>query len=28
MGPVIDAVSAVVEHKMDVFGSTGKATRP
>jgi len=24
MGPVIDAVQAVVEHKMDVFGSTGK----
>src|SRR6266566_1141680 len=28
MGPVIDAVSAVVEHKMEVFGSTVKATRP
>ena len=28
MGPVIDAVSAVVEHKMEVFGSAGKATRP
>ena len=25
MGPVIAAVQAVVEHKMDVFGSTGKA---
>jgi fructose-bisphosphate aldolase class II len=25
MGPVVDAVQAVVEHKMDVFGSTGKS---
>jgi fructose-bisphosphate aldolase, class II len=27
MGPVVDAVQAVVEHKMDVFGSAGKAAR-
>jgi fructose-bisphosphate aldolase class II len=27
MGPVIDAVQAVVEHKMDVFGSAGRAVR-
>lgn len=26
MGPVIDAVQAVVEHKMDVFGAAGKTT--
>lgn len=26
MGPVIDAVRAVVEHKMEVFGSAGKGT--
>jgi fructose/tagatose bisphosphate aldolase len=25
MRPVIDAVQAVVEHKMEVFGSAGKA---
>jgi fructose-bisphosphate aldolase, class II len=25
LGPVIDAVQAVVEHKMDVFGSSGKS---
>ncbi len=25
MGPVIDAVQAIVEHKMDVFGSAGKS---
>jgi fructose-bisphosphate aldolase, class II len=28
MGPVVDAVQAVVEHKMEVFGSAGKAARP
>jgi fructose-bisphosphate aldolase class II len=27
MGPVIDAVQAVVEHKIEVFGSAGKAVR-
>ena len=27
MGPVVDAVRAVVEHKMEVFGSAGKAVR-
>lgn len=27
MGPVIDAVQAVVEHKLDVFGATGKSVR-
>jgi len=27
MGPVVDAVRAVVEHTMDVFGSAGKAVR-
>ena len=27
MGPVIDAVQAVVEHKMEVFGSADKAVR-
>lgn len=27
MGPVIDAVQAVVEHKMEVFGSAGKTAR-
>lgn len=27
MGPVIDAVRTVVEHKMEVFGSAGKAVR-
>src|SRR5262249_1400091 len=26
-GPVVDAVRAVVEHKMEVFGSAGKAVR-
>jgi fructose-bisphosphate aldolase class II len=25
MGPVVDAIQAVVEHKLDVFGATGKA---
>ena len=27
IGPVVDAVQAVVEHKMEVFGSAGKALR-
>jgi len=27
MGPVIDAVQAVVEHRMEVFGSAGKSAR-
>ena len=27
IGPVIDAVQAVVEHKMELFGSAGKASR-
>ena len=27
MGPVIDAVQQVVAHKMDIFGSSGKAAR-
>jgi fructose-bisphosphate aldolase class II len=27
IGPVVDAVRAVVEHKMEVFGSAGKAVR-
>ncbi len=26
LGPVIDAIQAVVEHKMDLFGSAGKST--
>ena len=25
IGPVIDAVQAVVEHKMEMFGSAGRA---
>ena len=28
IGPVIDAVQAVVEHKMEVFGSAGRGSRP
>jgi hypothetical protein len=27
LGPVIDAVQTVVEHKMEVFGSAGRAVR-
>jgi len=26
IGPVVDAVQAVVEHKLEVFGAAGKAT--
>jgi hypothetical protein len=28
IGAVIDAVQAVVEHKMEVFGSAGRSPRP
>jgi fructose-bisphosphate aldolase class II len=27
MGPVIDAVQSVVEHKMEIFGSANRTTR-